>query len=611
VKNTRNRLKIVVLLVGLCASALAASAVAETIPTPACLLQRNIGAKSDPMAIVDTHLGIPYREDGVLDDAGNFSVFNRPDIIHRTPGLNCSGLVLSASRFLFHKNFTLDQATRDRQGNSGDGAPLGKDWDFGLDLILNITDGTHRRVLMPDGKDYPLENADGTVLRGFDLADDAAWQNVLSRMRPGRVYFGSISKPSNKPGYKLLHYHVVLIVPDGKGGLWLYHTTKRSSAHRMNLATPEGIRRLHAQFSDSRKAPKKILLVEAVLPKPHAETITIAEAPAPKPQRGTSPDRLDDAARKALEILQTVQPRASEQPKQPAPLAENSGQTVPLGAQPATLPPKGNPEPGPELAINHLSGKVFRPDPQLVSHIPHFSDESKTSVRLWFSNRRNSARNLEVLVRGPDGDLSYRGVLPAGKDLHLMYPRDFGPTPPAKLQPGKYGVTVKVDGMDWLADLFEVARTRDAKPVITRVKIPPTVKAGSTFNVEVVASNQGAESDYGGITVSCPETSGLNLVSAKPGKIFARGSTVLAVTSDKIRTKVPMAERWIELWGENKPYDMTVTVRANQRGTFPIYVRCALRSVSPKSNVILMDPSSGDAVDQQGFPVKVYMVTVQ
>jgi hypothetical protein len=127
----------------------------------------------------------------------------------------------------------------------------------------------------------------------------------------------------------------------------------------------------------------------------------------------------------------------------------------------------------------------------------------------------------------------------------------------------------------------------------------------------VVAQNKGAESDYGGITVSSPDPSGLRLLSAKPGRIYRRGSKVLSITSDKIRTKVPMAERWIELWGENKTYDMEVRIRAGRPGTYPLYVRCALRGVNVKSNVVLMDPPAGDVVDQQGFPVKVYMITVR
>jgi hypothetical protein len=381
----------------------------------------------------------------------------------------------------------------------------------------------------------------------------------------------------------------------------------------MNLATPEGMRRFLAQFSDSRKAPKKILIVEAVIPRPGVGTVTVAEAaPASQTPGGNSPDRFDDAARRALKILETVRPAGEEQAQPNPRRAETSRDNVQPPSQVGARQPADNQAPAPELVIAHVSGKVFKPDPDVVTHVPHFSDDSKNAVRFWFSNRKNAPRDLEVLVRGPDGDLSYRGRLPAaGKDLFLMYPGDFGKSPPMKLQKGKYGVNVRVDGVEWLGNVFEVTEARDARPVITRVKVPSAVQAGSTFNIEVVAVNQGAESDYGGITVSCPDPSGLSLLSAKAGRIYPRGSTVLAVTSDKIKTKVPMAERWIELWGENKAYDMNVSVRAGQPGTYPIYVRCALRSVSPKSNVILMDPFSSDTVDQQGFPVKVYTVTVR
>jgi len=56
---------------------------------------------------------------------------------------------------------------------------------------------------------------------------------------------------------------------------------------------------------------------------------------------------------------------------------------------------------------------------------------------------------------------------------------------------------------------------------------------------------------------------------------------------------------------------MEVQVQAGRPGTYPLYVRCALRGVNVKSSVILMDPASSETVDQQGFPVYVYQVTVK
>ena len=266
----------------------------------------------------------------------------------------------------------------------------------------------------------------------------------------------------------------------------------------------------------------------------------------------------------------------------------------------------------PTLVVNHLSGKVFNPAPELVTRVPRFADDQKNGIKFWFRNRGDTPRNLEVLVRGLDGDVTYQGTLPpGGADLAIIYPRDFGVTSPGPVKEGRYGVHVKVDGTQWLANLFEVAVARDAKPRIKSVKLPSTVRSGSTFTVKVVAENDGAESDYGGITVSSPDPSGLRLVSAKPGRLYGKGSTVLSVTSDRIKTKVPMAERWIDVWGENKVYDMDVRVRAGNPGTYSLYVRCALRSVNLKGHVILMDPKSADMVGQQGFPVNVYTITVR
>ena len=113
-------------VLALCVSMWAVQPVeADPLYAPEYLWAHDIAHKTDPVAVADTHLGIPYRDDGAIDSNGNFTTFSRPDTILSTPGLNCSGLVLSASRFLFGKNFALSEAVRDRQGNSGPGARLG------------------------------------------------------------------------------------------------------------------------------------------------------------------------------------------------------------------------------------------------------------------------------------------------------------------------------------------------------------------------------------------------------------------------------------------------------------------------------------------------------
>jgi len=586
---------------------------ADSLYAPEVLWARDIVHKTDPAAIADTHLGISYRDDGTLDEKGNFTTFSRPDVILPTPGLNCSGLVLSASRFLFGKNFPLSEAVRDRQGNSSPGARLGQDWDFGLDRVLNITEGAPRKVIMPDGKEYPLDNADGTTLRGFDFDDATAWQQVLDRMQPGRIYLGSISKPTRRPGYKLMHYHVVLMIPEGNDKVWLYHATRRSAVHKMNLKTRQGMNRLLAQFKNQRGEEKRILVVEAVLPGLKSPESTVADAePDAGTAPGTSPDRSRLAATSTVEALDNLGLRSGrrERPSTP-PRAPEADREQP-NPRPSADSTTAQQPAGPDLVVNHLSGSVYKSFPELVTHIPTFADQAKTGIKLWFRNEGDAARKVEIFTRGPEGELTYRGQMPGGgKELLVVYPRDFGRAAAGTVRPGRYVAQVKIDGTDWCANLFEVAQPRESMPKIVTVQAPQTVPAGKSFTVKIVAENAGAESDYGGITISAPDANGLKLVSAKPGRVYPRGSTVLAVTSDRIRTKVPMAERWIELWGEKKPYDMEVQIQAGSPGTYPLYVRCALRGVNVKSNVVQMDPKSADTVDQQGFPVYVHTITVR
>lgn len=596
---TRNSL-IGVILGAVCLCLLnAVPGTAEQIFAPEYLWSRHIGEKTDPIDVADTHLRIPYREDGALDDRGYFTTFADPEVLFDTPGLNCSGLVVSISRFLFNKNWKLAEVTRDRQGNSGVGSPMGKDWDFGWDLIMNLSEGRNRKVVMPDQRGYSVEKADGSTLRGFDLHDPEAWRSVMARMRPGHVYLGSISKPSNTPGYKLLHYHVVLMLPDGKGHIYLYHATHRSNVHKIDIAAQRGLGRLMSQFGNVRGQPKKILVVEAELPVvgPATETAGDQQPPVgdqPKPPEATTPPDEDRAATGVTDA---------------APRGEGSGTSEASTGAPEKKADADKPV-GPDLVINHLSGKAYKNVPDMVTHIPRFSDDMKTGLKFWIRNRGGEEHNVSIRLKGPDGESEYRAKIPGRTDLAVTYPQDFGKEASGPVRAGEYLQDVTLDGTRWCADLFEVAKPVEAEPKITAFKAPSTVQAGQTFSVKIEAVNKGAESDYGGITVSCPDPSGLRIVSVKPGKLFTPGSTVLSVTSDKIRIKVPMAERWIELWGENKSYDMEVKIKAGRPGTYPLYVRCALRGVNVKSSVILMDPKTSPTVDQQGFPVTVHRITV-
>ncbi|MEW6140768.1 MAG: hypothetical protein AB1733_21310 [Thermodesulfobacteriota bacterium] len=571
----------------------------EELYAPDLLWDRNIAEKTDPIDIADTHLGIPYRDDGALDNRGNFTTFAQPETLFDTPGLNCSGLVVSVSRFLFNKNWDLRAVSRDQQGNSGDNSRLGKDWDFGWDLILNLTAGTKRRLLMPDGGNHPVEEVDGLTVRGFDLHDQRAWNAVLSQMRVGHIYLGSISKPANRPGYKVLHYHVVLMIPDGKGGVWLYHSTRRSNVHKMNIAAPAGFNRFMSQFRE-RNGAKHILVAEAEIPDLRA----LAQSDAENTDLGAR------TAAPAASESPGSKPVLEGQPPASAPSAQQVAETETDSKSPAP-PPQIQP-PKPELVIEHRAGKVYQQQPNLTTHVPRFGDKEARTIEFWFRNMSESPRNLEIVLKAPTGQTRYRGgIANSMKDLSVIFPRDFENGSTMAVQKGQYSAEVLIDGSRWLVNLFEVTVPKEAAPKIVEVKAPKTVKSGQTFAVKVVARNNGAESDYGGITVSTPASSGLQLVSANPGKIYPPGSTVLSVTTDRIRTRVPMAERWINLWAENQSYDMELRVKATKPGTHPLYVRCALRGVNVKSSVVLMDPANSSTADQQGFPVYVHTITVE
>ena len=154
--------------------------------------------------------------------------------------------------------------TRDRKGDSGPGSPRGQDWDFGYDLILNITDGLPRRVLLPDGTTPDPDVADPAQLRGFPLHDDAAWNAVLPRIRPGQLVLAAFSKP--KAG-QLLFYHVGLLVNDGAGHIWLYHATPGHGVHRLDLAASSGRSTFFRAFAEPRFGEKNILLLSVPFPR--------------------------------------------------------------------------------------------------------------------------------------------------------------------------------------------------------------------------------------------------------------------------------------------------------------------------------------------------------
>ncbi|WP_300160366.1 hypothetical protein [Solidesulfovibrio sp.] len=218
---------------------------------------------ADPEAALTRLSGLPYRDDGVDDPAGRHTLFADPGTSFPTPGYNCSGFVTTASRALLGRPLPLDAAKRDRKGDSGPGSPKGEDWDFGYDLICNITEGLPRRVLAPGAPPADPALLDAAKTRGFPLHDAAAWTQALAGLRPGEMAFAALSKTIKG---RLYYYHVALVVRDPAGRVFFHHATPGTGVHRLEISSSAGMAALKKEFAEKRFGDKWVLLVAVPLP---------------------------------------------------------------------------------------------------------------------------------------------------------------------------------------------------------------------------------------------------------------------------------------------------------------------------------------------------------
>ncbi len=220
---------------------------------------------ADPVDVLSYLEGIPYQGDAAVNRDGEFTFFAQPEIFLKKPGLNCSGFTVAASRYYFNRNYNLADVTLDRLADSGPDSPYGQDWDFGYDLVLNVTEGLKRRAVLPFGETAVIEDNNGMTLRGFELSDRTAWADVLSQMTPGHVYLFSMSKPIKFKNYKVLHYHVGVIVPDESGHIWLCHATRKSGVNKVDISNQANLEPIIKANPDSDLGVRKILIIEAPL----------------------------------------------------------------------------------------------------------------------------------------------------------------------------------------------------------------------------------------------------------------------------------------------------------------------------------------------------------
>ena len=237
------------------------------IPIPQYLAKKGISAQSPQDSILAAFLDMPYRNDGAINEFGEFTLFAKPETRFTSAGLNCSGLVLGASRFLLAKNITIAEAKRDRLQDSGPDSQFGEDWDFGWDLIMNISDGFQRRLLLPGNKSMDPAKSTGLSPRGYDIQSEETWRELPGRLRPGYLYLFSLSMEGRRKGYGLIHYHVGLTHVDKAGQAWFYQTTgKGEKANRRDLKTAKGQASFKRSFANTGKNRKMMLVVEVKLP---------------------------------------------------------------------------------------------------------------------------------------------------------------------------------------------------------------------------------------------------------------------------------------------------------------------------------------------------------
>ncbi|MGL4667728.1 MAG: hypothetical protein ACRCWR_07340, partial [Saezia sp.] len=136
-----------------------------------------------PLAKMECFRGLPYRVDGVLDEHARWTTWENQGQEFSSAGLNCSGFTMAVSRSIWGQTLSLEAAKYDRLNDSGPAAPMGQDWDFGLDLILNLTDELPRRLIPDPYGNQSLDSSfwDASDLRGIDI-DSTSLPEMLEQL---------------------------------------------------------------------------------------------------------------------------------------------------------------------------------------------------------------------------------------------------------------------------------------------------------------------------------------------------------------------------------------------------------------------------------------------
>ncbi|MDR1578093.1 MAG: hypothetical protein LBT86_07705 [Deltaproteobacteria bacterium] len=223
-------------------------------------------ANADAARILSSFLGLSFRVDGVINDQGAYSSWAKPNQTFRAAGFNCSGFIVSLARFIWNENLTLADTRRDRLHDSNAASPLGLDWDFGLDVALNIAEKRFIRYLPePTTPPHSFNDAQQPVGWGVNI-NSPAFLTVLRELMAERIYIFVISKPDRRFLGKLSYYHTGFVLVDPQGAIWLYHATARAGVHRINLAQTASLATFRRYYPPVKNGERRILFLELALP---------------------------------------------------------------------------------------------------------------------------------------------------------------------------------------------------------------------------------------------------------------------------------------------------------------------------------------------------------
>ncbi|MBI1796523.1 MAG: hypothetical protein HYR74_05670 [Candidatus Eisenbacteria bacterium] len=185
-----------------------------------------------------------------------------------------------------------------------------------------------------------------------------------------------------------------------------------------------------------------------------------------------------------------------------------------------------------------------------------------------------------------------------------------------------------VDQQGWAVKRYAVQvnpQPPSPAPVfVGNVTVPSSVTLGQSFMLSCTARNDGGQSDDGRIAVSFPTLTAstdynwvvLGTSDDIPGMVrLPVGSALTDVNCQPVTGVCVAAEDrdngWLGVGTESNT--MTLTITPQVAGVFPIYARAAMHtSGGQPCDIVGAVPTDGEAgfVDQQGWPVRRYLVTV-